>query len=133
MRPGAGSPGGIGVDIKHNCYERYLNRIKAKQPLRTWSSEPDYDQSSKNLKRPLCQIVMVALIKIPSCFIKWIVKLWNPLPNPASCCRHKICSRRLCLGAQVQASAQASKSPNYFHVCRFRAVCGKIRRLLFHD
>ena len=50
MRPGAGSPGGIGVDIKHNCYERYLNRIKAKQPLRRGQVKPDYDQSSKNLK-----------------------------------------------------------------------------------
>jgi hypothetical protein len=34
LRPGAGSPGGIGVDIKHNCYERYLNRIKAKPNMR---------------------------------------------------------------------------------------------------
>lgn len=30
LRPGAGSPGGIGVDIKHNSYDRYLNRTKAK-------------------------------------------------------------------------------------------------------
>lgn len=28
-RPGAGSPGGKGVDIKHNSYDRYLNRIKS--------------------------------------------------------------------------------------------------------
>lgn len=33
-RPGAMSPGGIGVDIKHNSYDRYLNRIKGKGPLR---------------------------------------------------------------------------------------------------
>ena len=33
-RPGAMSPGGIGVDIKHNSYDRYLNRLKAKGPLR---------------------------------------------------------------------------------------------------
>jgi len=30
LRPGAMSPGGVGVDIKHNSYERYLNRIKGK-------------------------------------------------------------------------------------------------------
>ena len=30
-RPGAGSPGGAGVDIKHNSYARYLNRKKATQ------------------------------------------------------------------------------------------------------
>jgi hypothetical protein len=33
-RPGAMSPGGIGVDIKHNSYDRYLNRLKGKAPLR---------------------------------------------------------------------------------------------------
>ena len=33
-RPGAMSPGGSGVDIKHNSYDRYLNRIKGKKPLR---------------------------------------------------------------------------------------------------
>jgi hypothetical protein len=33
-RPGAMSPGGAGVDIKHNSYDRYLNRIKGKGPLK---------------------------------------------------------------------------------------------------
>ena len=28
LRPGAGSPGGQGVDLKHNAYARYLNRKK---------------------------------------------------------------------------------------------------------
>jgi hypothetical protein len=28
-RPGAGSPGGRGVDVKHDSYARYLNRKKA--------------------------------------------------------------------------------------------------------
>lgn len=27
-RPGAGAPGGVGVDIKHNSFQRYLNRKK---------------------------------------------------------------------------------------------------------
>jgi hypothetical protein len=34
LRPGALSPGGVGVDIKHNSYDRYLARIKGKGPLR---------------------------------------------------------------------------------------------------
>ena len=34
LRPGALSPGGLGVDIKHNSYERYLNKLKGKGPLR---------------------------------------------------------------------------------------------------
>lgn len=29
-RPGAGSPGGVGVDIKHGSYDRYLARLKGK-------------------------------------------------------------------------------------------------------
>jgi hypothetical protein len=33
-RPGALSPGGIGCDIKHNSYDRYLNRLKGRGPLR---------------------------------------------------------------------------------------------------
>ena len=33
-RPGAGSPGGIGVDIKHNSYDRYLAKLKGKGPVR---------------------------------------------------------------------------------------------------
>lgn len=33
-RPGALSAGGIGVDIKHNSYNRYLNRLKGQSVLR---------------------------------------------------------------------------------------------------
>jgi hypothetical protein len=33
-RPGGQSPGGIGCDIKHNSYDRYLNKMKARNPLR---------------------------------------------------------------------------------------------------
>jgi len=41
-RPGCQSPGGIGVDIKHNSYDRYLNRIKGKKPLRVGVIPPTY-------------------------------------------------------------------------------------------
>lgn len=33
-RPGCQTPGGKGCDIKHNSYDRYLNRIKGKAPMR---------------------------------------------------------------------------------------------------
>jgi len=33
-KPGCQTPGGAGVDIKHNSYDRYLNRLKGKGPLR---------------------------------------------------------------------------------------------------
>ena len=41
-RPGAMSPGGAGVDIKHNSYDRYLNRLKGKAPLRRGVIPPDF-------------------------------------------------------------------------------------------
>jgi hypothetical protein len=41
-RPGAMSPGGSGVDIKHNSYDRYLNRIKGKAPLRRGVIPPGF-------------------------------------------------------------------------------------------
>lgn len=41
-RPGAMSPGGVGVDIKHNSYVRYLNKLKGKAPLRRGIIPPGY-------------------------------------------------------------------------------------------
>jgi hypothetical protein len=41
-RPGCLSPGGVGVDIKHNSYNRYLNRIKGKGPVRRGPIPPTY-------------------------------------------------------------------------------------------
>jgi hypothetical protein len=45
LRPGALSPGGSGVDIKHNSYERYLNRLKGKGPVRRGPIPPTYGSS----------------------------------------------------------------------------------------
>lgn len=42
LRPGALSPGGTGVDIKHNSYYRYLARIKGKAPLRRGPIPPTF-------------------------------------------------------------------------------------------
>jgi hypothetical protein len=33
-QPGATNPGGVGVDIKHNSYYRYLGRLKARKPFK---------------------------------------------------------------------------------------------------
>lgn len=33
-RPGSQSPGGVGCDIKHNSYDRYLNKLRGKQKHR---------------------------------------------------------------------------------------------------
>jgi hypothetical protein len=41
-RPGAMSPGGLGVDIKHNSYERRLNKLKGRAVLRRGVIPPNY-------------------------------------------------------------------------------------------
>ena len=41
-KPGCQTPGGKGCDIKHNSYDRYLNRIKAKAPLRRGVVPPTF-------------------------------------------------------------------------------------------
>lgn len=41
-RPGALNPGGTGCDIKHNSYNRYLNRLKGKAPYRTGVIPPGF-------------------------------------------------------------------------------------------
>lgn len=41
-KPGSQTPGGVGCDIKHNSYDRYLNRIKGKGPLRRGVIPPTF-------------------------------------------------------------------------------------------
>lgn len=41
-RPGCQTPGGYGCDIKHNSYDRYLNRLKGKGPLRRGVVPPHF-------------------------------------------------------------------------------------------
>ena len=41
-KPGSQTPGGIGCDIKHNSYDRYLNRLKGKGPMRRGVVPPDF-------------------------------------------------------------------------------------------
>jgi len=41
-RPGCQTPGGKGCDIKHNSYDRYLNRLKGKGPMRRGVIPPTF-------------------------------------------------------------------------------------------
>lgn len=41
-KPGSQTPGGVGCDIKHNSYDRYLNRLKGKAPLRRGVIPPNF-------------------------------------------------------------------------------------------
>jgi hypothetical protein len=41
-KPGSQTPGGAGCDIKHNSYDRYLNRLKGKGPMRRGVIPPHF-------------------------------------------------------------------------------------------
>jgi len=41
-KPGSQTPGGKGCDIKHNSYDRYLNRLKGKGPMRRGVVPPTF-------------------------------------------------------------------------------------------
>jgi hypothetical protein len=41
-RPGCQTPGGVGCDIKHNSYDRYLNRLKGRGPMRRGVVPPNF-------------------------------------------------------------------------------------------
>lgn len=41
-KPGCQTPGGAGCDIKHNSYDRYLNRLKGKGPMRRGVVPPNF-------------------------------------------------------------------------------------------
>jgi hypothetical protein len=51
IKPGSAAPAGRGVDIKHNSYDRYLNRLKANnirtQSNATQASKPLYGNKVK--------------------------------------------------------------------------------------
>ena len=50
LKPGALCPGGIGVDIKHNSYDRYL--AKKKYPLKI--KDKQRQQQAEALRFPTC-------------------------------------------------------------------------------
>ena len=51
VRPGNLSPGGIGVDIKHNSYARYLARLKGGRSLRKQPLPEDFDNLAITFSR----------------------------------------------------------------------------------
>ena len=46
-RPGGMSPGGVGVDVKHNSYERYLNKMKGKGLLKQGKKQESYQSQQE--------------------------------------------------------------------------------------
>jgi len=52
-RPGSQSPGGIGVNVKHGSYARYLARLKGMGPLRTQTSNTNITALKGNKTRSI--------------------------------------------------------------------------------
>jgi hypothetical protein len=44
LRPGCLTPGGDGCDVKHNSYQRHLNRLKGNKILRSESIPTEFQQ-----------------------------------------------------------------------------------------
>lgn len=97
-RPGCQTPGGKGCDIKHNSYDRYLNRLKGKAPMRRGVVPPTFGKPiTFNPAYPIyggkttkTNIVNGCDCPIdPSTNLKQDIRiynnpLWQPYPNPAS-------------------------------------------------
>ena len=49
LRPGAMNPGGVGVDVKHNSYARYLARKKGQRALRAEQQTNNTDIKKHNI------------------------------------------------------------------------------------
>lgn len=97
-RPGCQSPGGVGCDIKHNSYDRYLNRLKGKGPMRRGVIPPTFGApipfnpalpvyGGKTTKTSIVGAGCVCPIVPPSQSLKQNLQIYNnPLwqPEPVS-------------------------------------------------
>ena len=69
--PGSMSPGGIGCDIKHGSYVRYINRLKGKKFLRAGTIPETFDLNTIPFNRayPIYgnKQIKTAIVSCPSC------------------------------------------------------------------
>jgi hypothetical protein len=70
-RPGSLSPGGVGCDVKHGSYARYLNRLKGKSALR---KDPIPSTFGVPIDRQKCampiygnKLMKTSIISCPAC------------------------------------------------------------------
>ena len=95
-KPGCQTPGGIGCDIKHNSYDRYLNRLKGKAPLRRGIVPPNFGKpipfnqaypvyGGKTTKTSIvsgCDCPQENILNQDT--VLYYDPLWQPYPNPPS-------------------------------------------------
>jgi hypothetical protein len=95
-KPGCQTPGGIGCDIKHNSYDRYLNRLKGKGPMRRGVVPTNFGKPIKfNNAFPIYggKTTKTNIVSGCDCPQKPVLEqdmvlyndpLWQPYPNPPS-------------------------------------------------
>lgn len=68
-KPGSQTPGGKGCDIKHNSYDRYLNRMKGKNVLRRGPVPPQFQSPTLpfNLAHPIYGSKLVKTSIVSGC------------------------------------------------------------------
>jgi len=94
LRPGALSAGGVGVDIKHDSYERFLRKLKK-----------DDICKDKRIDRNVCVSVGCKLQKNPYKYsVGDIVYVINPITN-------MITSAKLCGVCGSMATVQLCQAP----------------------
>jgi len=93
-KPGSQTPGGKGCDIKHNSYDRYLNRLKGKGPMRRGPIPPNFGKpipfnpafpiyGAKTMKTNIIDAGCDCPITTPAENIEQNLKLYNnPLWQP---------------------------------------------------
>jgi hypothetical protein len=142
LRPGALSPGGAGVDIKHNSYARYLARIKGKAPLRQQAvpvyfglpipfnpAFPVY--GGKVFKTGIVAGCNCSPDNISRAFVDNIEKKVNDaMFDPASYSREAPC---LCPATECQQQNQYygySRSDSFLLQCKYNIACGDVIPIL---
>lgn len=87
-KPGCQTPGGKGCDIKHNSYDRYLNRLKGKGPMRRGVVPPNFGKpilfnpafpvyGGKTMKTNIVDVGCDCPITTPTLNEKQDIKIYN--------------------------------------------------------
>ena len=94
LRPGSNKPGGVGVDIKHNSYDRYLNKKKGKIILRG-ENNPYINDLYQRVKKQVVNNKFNKPFLVAGCTYK-CYKHPKPCPPPPPCPYEPWCPPKPC-------------------------------------
>lgn len=143
LRPGALSPGGAGVDIKHNSYARYLARIKGKAPLRQQAVPPyfglpiPFNPAFPVYGGKVFKTGIVAGCNCPdneNLPLAYVDNVQQDV-NEAMFANQNLTGKGTCLCPEVVCSQQNqyygySRSDTFLLQCRYKIACGDVIPIL---